>query len=521
MLEEINLASLTHVCMWSENGWKPITAAKAASIHPGGTVSAHSGLFMCELCGQYVTLTNGSYNARHFRHSSKEKSKECPERTFAAGVYPTYGEVEHELPIKLYNITCSGFELAIGLIRVPNSLITSKLKIEIHPDMYSSHPFIYLRERLNSEGITYLPIGGSPSEKYGIVVYGSSNDIYNFWPKSVQGIDKGGTVFDGITGRRVVTDSDVVVGKKYYLLRKGSIGCRTNQHVAIREISRNNAWCLYEVMANDYDRESAIFFLNYHCRLTGSPITMTTVWPVSIDGPFIVKHNKTSVVMHLTGNVTTQQVFPRAKVGKYSCQDGVILEIFCNSRQQLISAGRSKALQYKYFWKEPINQTTEKPIVTVTDMNRNAYAEGEHSDIPDNGTLRILLPYDGLLNVKHKGIMIDKRKIHANTSTEISKIVWDMDLEVCIGLDCVWRACFRKKRNDLYVIKDNELLQRLCSYTGPQINVSHTIGSIATVLVEYPKVRKWIYKCIRLGQMNERAYRELLKIASKVESVGE
>ena len=47
------MASLTHVCMWSENGWKRITAEQASRLHPGGTVSAHSGLFMCELCGQY------------------------------------------------------------------------------------------------------------------------------------------------------------------------------------------------------------------------------------------------------------------------------------------------------------------------------------------------------------------------------------------------------------------------------------------------------------------------------------
>ena len=53
------MASLTHVCMWSDNGWKRITAEQAARLHPGGTVSAHSGLFMCELCGQYVILTNG------------------------------------------------------------------------------------------------------------------------------------------------------------------------------------------------------------------------------------------------------------------------------------------------------------------------------------------------------------------------------------------------------------------------------------------------------------------------------
>ena len=60
-------ASLTHVCRWSENGWKRITAEQAAKLHPGGTVSAHSGLFMCELCGQYVILTNGSVNKRRKR----------------------------------------------------------------------------------------------------------------------------------------------------------------------------------------------------------------------------------------------------------------------------------------------------------------------------------------------------------------------------------------------------------------------------------------------------------------------
>lgn len=38
------MASLTHVCMWSDNGWKRITAEQAARLHPGGTVSAHSGL---------------------------------------------------------------------------------------------------------------------------------------------------------------------------------------------------------------------------------------------------------------------------------------------------------------------------------------------------------------------------------------------------------------------------------------------------------------------------------------------
>lgn len=69
------MASLTHVCVWSDNGWKRITAEQAARLHPGGTVSAHSGLFMCELCGQYVSLTDGERQTRHFRHSAYEKAK--------------------------------------------------------------------------------------------------------------------------------------------------------------------------------------------------------------------------------------------------------------------------------------------------------------------------------------------------------------------------------------------------------------------------------------------------------------
>ena len=57
---------------------KFITAEEAAKLHPGGTVSAYSGLFMCELCGQYVILTDGDIRKRYFKHSAYEKSKDCP-----------------------------------------------------------------------------------------------------------------------------------------------------------------------------------------------------------------------------------------------------------------------------------------------------------------------------------------------------------------------------------------------------------------------------------------------------------
>ena len=160
------MASLTHVCMWSDNGWKRITAEQAAKLHPGGTVSAHSGLFMCELCGQYVSLTDGAVQTRHFRHSAHEKSKNCPERIFGANYSISYGSLEHDLPIRITGVSSSSFRFEIGLIRAPIALLSRDFCIEIKPKGVSATPYVFTKERLNYESITYLPIGEKPFEKY-------------------------------------------------------------------------------------------------------------------------------------------------------------------------------------------------------------------------------------------------------------------------------------------------------------------------------------------------------------------
>ena len=48
------MGSLTHVCVWSSKGWTHIEPEEVARSHPGESVSARSGFFMCELCGQYL-----------------------------------------------------------------------------------------------------------------------------------------------------------------------------------------------------------------------------------------------------------------------------------------------------------------------------------------------------------------------------------------------------------------------------------------------------------------------------------
>ena len=143
--------------MWSANGWKRVTAEEAARLHPGGSVSAHSGLFICELCGQYVSFTDGQKRIRYFKHSANEQSKNCPERTFGTGYSHDYGLQEHDLPIRITNISASSFHFEVGLIKAPIYSLGKDFRIEIRP-YNSDETYIYTKERLNNDGITYLSV---------------------------------------------------------------------------------------------------------------------------------------------------------------------------------------------------------------------------------------------------------------------------------------------------------------------------------------------------------------------------
>ena len=293
------MASLTHVCIWSEKGWKRITAQEASRMFPYGS-SAHSGLFMCELCGQYVSLIHGTVQVDHFRHSSSEKSKFCPERTFASANSYTYNSNEHDLPIKLKITSYSSFELLMGFIQIPNKLLSRGLKIDIADDKGKVIK-TYLKERFQAEGITYLSIGNKPFEKYQIHATGVPFEIYNYWPKTVKGIDPKGTIFDGTSGKKLVQDSDIVVGKKYFLFVRSEryfYGINKS-HVSIREICKMSVswerWAIYEVMAKDFHKSAAEFFLEYHYRLTDTPVSFQTIWPPYIEDPYIIKFNGNKV----------------------------------------------------------------------------------------------------------------------------------------------------------------------------------------------------------------------------------
>ena len=197
------MASLTHVCIWSNKGWQRISAEEAAKLYPGGTVSAVSGLFMCELCGQYVTLTDGDIRTRYFKHSAHEKSKDCPERTFGAGVHISYNSREHDLPIRIVDVSPSSFRFEIGFIRVPAGMLDNDFCVKITPKGAAEIAYEFARERFNIDGITYLPVGEQPYEKFVLSFKKGTDKLYEYWPKEIAGIDPEGTLFERDSGKKL------------------------------------------------------------------------------------------------------------------------------------------------------------------------------------------------------------------------------------------------------------------------------------------------------------------------------
>lgn len=511
------MASLNHVCMWTEHGWTRITAEEAAKLHPGGTVSAHSGLFMCSLCRQYVTLTDVGERVRHFRHSAYAESKDCPERTFGPLYTPTFQANEHDLPMKMV-VEGKLFHLEMGFLYVPHELLEKERMQSITIKASETIRFVYSFERLNADSITYLPVGNVPYEKYEIL---SSEKLVSYWPKIVKGVQRKGSLFDAYTGKMLPQNSDVLIDRKYYLLTSANYNTRyyhSSIHISLlQEVGTSaNKWYLYSVEATALDEDAAKFFLHFHYWLTDVPLQIGTLWPLHIEAPYIIKHSADYVIIHLRGNSENKlAAFPSALIRTQRCsENGRIARIACNGKQQLISSGRSNVLQYLYFWKGSLDQTYEAPTVSVTDLDGNEQAAGMQSGIPKCETLVIKTTYRGQAVIRKSGRIIEKRSLRSNDLCSIEGICFGTEVEILIGLDVVWSASYMVQQAEN--LNDITIISTLTALSGKYVAVPHQYGNLANKLVAYPRTKDWLYHAVRRGTAPEKAIKYLNKVLSEI-----
>lgn len=492
--------SLTHVCKWTEHGWTRTTAFNEAINHPGGTVSAESGLFMCELCGQNVIFTDGRTRDRYFRHSSAEQDKNCKDRTFSDSESYSFRVSDCELPLKLEVLSRKNFELQLGLPPVPELTLEKHRgrKIIISSPDNQSIRREYSFERILEDRITYLPAGNIPCEKYTVTITPPDSRLSYFWPENTGGIFSDGTLFDGATGKKLPYDADVVAGHDYYLLTE----CPVHEKY-VRLICETSAprWYVYDVCAN-FDGDAAKFFLNYHCRLTEKPADIIPVWPVYVKKPYLLYHCSDKVSFFLSG-YANPAVYPAANIEKY----GKVFTVNCKERQQIIAAGRVKVLRYIYLWKDALNYQSDIPQVTVTDSSGEILQDGEHSKLPKNRIIRVKTPFDGYALKLKDGLTVERYEISAGKITEIDGIKAGFCVEIYQGLDLVWQAHYVRADSESY---DDELYHTLKMCRGDSVVIPHSIGALSARMNDYPMTKNFLYACIRNGRISRRAYNILI-----------
>lgn len=510
--------SLTHVCMWNNNNWTPIKAKQAIAKLGNSKVSSNLQLFICDLCGQYVTLASGKVQEAHFRHSKKEADKSCQERTFSGASSGYYDPKEHTLPLRITKHAESGnYYFQLGLVRVPFEDFDDDFRLEIPP--YSR---TYDRTDIFINSITYLDVGYIPYETYTLKFKNAPAGLREFWPLSTPGVDPSGTLFDKQSGIKINYDADVVLNREYLLLTKKSVPIRSNSSVEIKQIEhasqRMRDWYMYEVRAHEFDQFAAKFFIQYHCRLTESPVTLQPIWPLYSEGSFMIRHSSDHMYILRSGHTYTLKSFPATHIQQLNTSNHelALYQVNCTDRQQLISTGRSSVLQYTYLWKEPLVRPHRnlKPKLIVTDINGQEILAGTSFSLPEKGYLKFSTEFDGYILIENNGVLEKKINIEAGCNTTIVDLCLDRTVSAFIGLDLIWRHEFKSQPQEyvlrdhkqVLVLKDEHLYRLLKLQYGAIINVPHAIRNIQSVFSSYPKVYQWVSNCIETGSINVRAY---------------
>ena len=166
------------------------------------------------------------------------------------------------------------------------------------------------------------------------------------------------------------------------------------------------------------------------------------------------------------------------------------------------------ALKYTYFWRESLNQTGKNPSVFVSNIDGIEICPGKSYNLPPKGILCVKTEYDSEIVIIKHGVVADKREIAASTRIEIDEISYSTEIQIFIGLDCVWKIELKKEDN-VDIHSEVNLLKFITKESGRVIRTPHSLRNIMINMKSYPIVYKWIEKSIRNGMMDEQSYRKL------------
>ena len=310
----------------------------------------------------------------------------------------------------------------------------------------------------------------------------------------------------------------IYAGKVELLTKTRIYGYGTQIHVT--EICAMDfsweTWKVYEIVADVFNEETARFFLDYHCRLTENPVRLYPLWPVYVESPYLIFHKDNNMKVFFQGDASPK-LFPEKYINRRISGKASLLCFQSNDRQQMLSVGRSKVLEYVYFWKNELDYKAKEPRVEVKDIENNIIDSGEQKELPKNNMLLIIAPMDGEIVLKKGKEIVNKYKLISNQKLFIDELFYGITVEILQGLDCVWRVHYLKEKKTK-IKEEQELLQELQKVKGGLIPIPHTMGSLVYKMKGYPELRKWLYEKIRNGHIEDKA---LLLLKKRFERKGE
>ena len=508
---------LTHVCVWDPKvGYRRVSINEACVLHPYG-ISAKSGHFVCELCAANVLLTAPGVYAQHFRHDPSSPNKECDERqsSFDKNYGRSFvGLSSHIMPFRI-QVTTSSFTLQLGFFFPPDARARCD-KIKIASDNHQV--FEYSFERIDRIGTTYLDVGGFPSRVYGIEYVNADQQLRNYWPTKITGIDAAGSFFDVRTGHILPPGGKAYAGKNYYFLTRSPVysNIRDIESAEISRVCDQNytTWYLYRIHIKSFSRFSAQFFLRHSIFLTERPTKFYPIWPAYVNDPYFIYYNASTFYYYLCGDDAELKAYPSA-ANPLITDGGRLYKLFSQEKTQLISLGKAGALGFSYLIRQPLNKKASLPIIKIFDQDDNELSDNTYTQLPKSKTISVLPQFDGRAVILKKGKIEYISRLTAGEIAVIDSISLDTEIQFYQGCDCVRLLRFERARGDCNIaVLDHALVRKLQSCSGPKIPVSHAIGTLRMRFESYPKTIAWLRSAIRQNELPRDAYQLLLNHSS-------
>lgn len=487
-------------------GWMPVTADEAAEVHPGGTVSAASGLFMCDKCHKYVYFADGEKKGRYFGHSrgDNESDKECEDRANQiANRYDPHQRLKSVLKIE---VSRDKLDFSIGLI-LPDPTYANGI-IEIIPSSGSS--FTYNLSRFGKNTFTLFYVGSIPAKSY--IIDTKGQHIPSF-PSQVDGINERVTIFDKITGKKLPEWINVQVRKSYYMLCKGQYP-QWQTNIAHNIVYQNGEFTLYEFWAIEFSKSASDFFHNLKYILTSFQSKLFPLWPTCKNSPYIVFHDSKQMFVYAQGENVDPKIFPSRNFNSYELDThSVLLDMQCSGREQILVLNQfNPEIKQITLWENSLTYTAALPNVKIKDLRGNVITDDAINELPYRNTLLITADFDGFVLRYHDDRLVEKRPLESVVQCEFNSINFGDKLEIHQGLDKIRSIDFISSKKQSNFTEAN-FVRMLEQCKGDFIAAPHYLGARLDRW-KYPLISKWVYKTMRSGTISEKAlklYKKFLK----------